>query len=135
MGRPFVNGSAAIPASSCPSTWSRTQECLAVPEMSCNFLSQDCQSLEIYSVLGLDSVFEQSMKQEHNAMGRGFIWARAPQLRSQRTLISKKKEKNVTKNILAKERLGLFYKLSILGLSAGLLSQATYTTVHLGSFR
>ncbi|CAO2161500.1 unnamed protein product [Urochloa humidicola] len=37
----------------------------------------------------------------------------------------------VTKNMLANEGIGSFYK----GLSAGLLRQATYTTARLGSFR
>ncbi|XP_021741216.1 mitochondrial dicarboxylate/tricarboxylate transporter DTC-like [Chenopodium quinoa] len=37
----------------------------------------------------------------------------------------------VTKNMLANEGIGTFYK----GLSAGLLRQATYTTARLGSFR
>ncbi|RWW86605.1 hypothetical protein BHE74_00004618 [Ensete ventricosum] len=37
----------------------------------------------------------------------------------------------VTKNMLANEGFGSFYK----GLSAGLLRQATYTTARLGSFR
>ncbi|KAL2923917.1 Mitochondrial dicarboxylate/tricarboxylate transporter DTC [Bienertia sinuspersici] len=38
---------------------------------------------------------------------------------------------HVTKNMLANEGVGAFYK----GLSAGLLRQATYTTARLGSFR